>query len=101
MRNAEGRCFCVARATANEKVIRLLLNAGARDAKYALSKVMSLNLETAAQAVANKDFGWAFHPADEALRHGWSDAKLKEVQQLFRLAHTHTDTRARARRTTA
>ena len=50
MRNAEGRCFCVARATANEKVIRLLLNAGARDAKYALSKVMSLNLETAAQA---------------------------------------------------
>ena len=87
-------CFCVARATANEKVRRLLLNAGARDAKYALSKVMSLNLETAAQAELPTRIldGLFIRLIRHCARHGWSDAKLKEVhEQLFRSfsAHPH------------
>ena len=80
----KGCCFHLANATAQEKVIRLLLAAGARD-KYALQRISSLPLECAAEEARRRN-AYGYEP-DAYVRHGWSEAKLREVQNLFWQSH--------------
>ena len=56
----DSRCLwlCLAKATAKEKVMRLLLKAGSRDAKYALQRIISLDLETAVQQRTDRPLPW-------------------------------------------
>jgi hypothetical protein len=78
----EGRmCFCMAHATAHEKVIRLLLDAGATD-KHAAQHIAALSLDGALSWVENNK------RSADALRRGWSDAKLREMQALFLSLHS-------------
>ena len=81
-----GRCFCFANATAQEKVIRLLLAAGARD-KYALERIASLTLENACEEVCRRN-QYKLEP-DRGVRHGWDAARLREMQNLFWYSHPH------------
>ena len=65
-----------------EKVIRLLLAAGARD-RYVVKHLNSMSLENALECYWVK----AREGRADGLRHGWSDAKLREMEELFRGAH--------------
>ena len=77
----EGRCYCVANNAAKEKVMRLLLAAGARD-ESALETIDTLSLDTALQGSSVREN--QKHGAADALRRGWSNAKLCEMQRVFR-----------------
>jgi hypothetical protein len=78
-----GKCFCIAHATAHEKVIRLLLNAGAID-KHAAQHIAELSLDGALDHWQVKQNS----KHTDALRRGWSDAKLHEMQALFLRLHS-------------
>ena len=82
----QGGCRHVAYATAQEKVIRLLLQAGARDSN-ALNRITSLTLDCAAKEVRARKPG-GFEP-DCCVRPGWSATRLREIQDLFRRSHRH------------
>ena len=82
-------CFCFAKSTAGEKAIRLLIAAGARDS-HALQEISVLTLEIAAEEVCERSRHINWRPPDHGLRHAWSQAKLKEIQQLFLQSHPLT-----------
>jgi hypothetical protein len=82
-----GKCFCIAHATAREKVIRLLLNAGARDARAA-EHIAALSLEVALDHWEVQQNSTAGRRRMDALKRGWSDAKLREMQALFLSLHS-------------
>ena len=78
-----GKCFCIAHATAREKVIRLLLNAGTRDERAA-DHIAELSLDGALDLWQVKQNS----KHTDALRRGWVDAKVREMQALFLRLHS-------------
>ena len=86
------QCYSIAHSASTEKVMRLLLAAGARDGTCrAAARIASLTLDCAVREVSEhvhtsrkKD------SVEKALRHTWSDAKLNEIRVLFADAHAES-----------
>ena len=81
------KIFCIATDVAREKVLRQLLAAGAR-CKYALARISALTLDSAVQEVRGQ-CQFQQDNAENAIRHSWNDAKLREIQKLFWQSHPH------------
>ena len=82
------QCYDIAHSASTEKVMRLLLAAGARDGRAA-ARIASLDLDCAVREVRARAY-FEKDSVEKALRHTWSDAKLNEIRVLFADAHAES-----------